>query len=109
MEPWRSLIYRTVSKRVFVNTVSKVQTLLGSPLINRISFLVSLIDFVIGELRQRNERLSIGVITFYARQRELIEEELKSLGHASAVLVRTVDAFQVRDSIYWNSAVHALW
>ena len=67
---------------------------------SRDSFPGSLIDLVIGELKTRNEHLSIGVITFYARQRELIEEELKSLGHASAVLVRTVDAFQVRISIY---------
>merc|ERR1719471_2297326 len=58
------------------------------------SFIGRLIDLVIGELKKRNEHLSIGVITFYARQRELIEEELKTLGHASAVLVRTVDAFQ---------------
>ena len=76
--------------------------MLGSPLINRISFLVSLIDFVIGELRQRNERLSIGVITFYARQKELLEEEMKRLGHADAVLVKTVDAFQVRKKVYWD-------
>lgn len=55
----------------------------------------SLIDVVIGELKQRNERLSIGVITFYARQREFLEKEMKRLGHADAVLVKTVDAFQV--------------
>ena len=74
--------------------------MLGSPLFDCISFLFSLVDFVIKELKERNERLSIGVITFYARQRELLEEEMKRLGHADAVLVKTVDAFQVRKRVY---------
>ena len=74
--------------------------MLGSPLFDCISFLFSLVDFVIKELKERNERLSIGVITFYARQKELLEEEVKRLGHGDVVLVKTVDAFQVRKKIY---------
>lgn len=57
-------------------------------------FIGQLVKAILFESVARNERLTIGVITFYARQKEKLEAEMRMLGIEEDVLVRTVDAFQ---------------
>ena len=39
---------------------------------------------------------SIGIITFYSRQRALIQQKLLVIPNTAAITVKTVDAYQVR-------------
>ena len=57
--------------------------------------IADLVKYITDVLRSKQMRASIGVITFYAKQRAQLQKEMDYRRIADKVTVRTVDAFQV--------------